>query len=133
MLIAAAIASYYLTRPNLTIVARDARRAVKVDGNASAIAKVREWLQLAPDSVPAWQLLAEAAVRAKDPAILEESLLQLEVLDPKAALQLCIEQGSEQMKQYRAADAEQFLRRALRISDQQPEPWRLLADGMNIS
>lgn len=132
LLIAAAIASYYFTRPNLNIVARDARRAVNVDGDAIAIARVREWLQLAPESVPAWQLLAEAAVRAKDPEIIEEALLKLEVLDPKAGLQFCVEHGSEQMKQYRAADAERFLRRALRISDQQPEPWRLLAQLLAI-
>jgi len=132
VLLVGSLAYFFLTRPNLELIARDARRAVKIGGDDTAMTKVRKWVQLAPESAEAWQLLAEAARQAKDDELRDDAMTHLETLNASAAIDFWVQLGSEEMKNYRAAKAEHALRRALSVSAEQPEPWRLLAQLLAI-
>lgn len=121
-----------LSRPPLSTLVVEARRALKTGDARSAVFKARQAISRAPDSIDGWILLAQAGCLARDRGIWEPAIEKVERSNPSEALDLCVDIGAQEMKSLRAAAAEYALRRAIAISCDRPEPWRLLAQLLSV-
>ncbi|MBC8116026.1 MAG: tetratricopeptide repeat protein [Candidatus Saccharimonas sp.] len=123
---------YRLVRPPLSALLLNARTALSTGDADIAIEKIRQVVARSPESVDGWILMAQAGVLAKDRTVWEPAIEKVERSSPSEALALWVKIGGQEMRSLHAAPAEHALRRAIAISCDRPEPWRLLAQLLSV-
>jgi tetratricopeptide (TPR) repeat protein len=121
-----------LASPSLSALIVEARRALAAGHARLAIEKSRQVVSIAPESIDSWILLAQAGILAQDRTVWEPAIVNIEQYQPGEALELWLKVGGLEMRSLHAAAAEDALRRAIAISNNRPEPWRLLAQLVSV-
>lgn len=124
--------AYWLSIPSTTRLLADARAAIEAGRVQLAIDKARQVVARDPQSVNGWSVLARAGILAHDRTVWETAIDHVETIRPREALELWVTAGGDEMQRFHAANAETALRRAVAITRDQPEPWRLLAQLISV-
>ncbi|MDX1965620.1 MAG: FG-GAP-like repeat-containing protein [Planctomycetaceae bacterium] len=129
---ALAAAGYWGLKPSTESLLRAARTALEAGDAPRALEIAKTLHQRDPHSPDGLELLVEAGFSARDREIWEPASPAWERAHPRAAFDLWVRLGSREMQRFHAAAAEEALRRAIAVSADRPEPWRLLAQLVSI-
>jgi tetratricopeptide (TPR) repeat protein len=134
LLIAAVVVGigFWLVRPSLATLQADAQAALEARDARLAMERTQRLISRAPESVDAWSLRAQAGFLARDRGVWEPAIDRIETTDPGKAFDLWVTVGGQEMRRLNAASAELAFRRAIAISRDRPEPWRLLSQLIAI-
>ncbi|HTN04333.1 MAG TPA: tetratricopeptide repeat protein, partial [Planctomycetaceae bacterium] len=133
LVLVAAVAVVIGLRPASThALLTEARRAVDAGQLQRAIDKARLVVARNSESADGWLILARAGLLAQDSSVSVPAIERLEPLRPVEAFALWVEIGGQEMQRLHAASAEFALRRAIALSPDRPEPWRLLAQLVSV-
>lgn len=122
----------WLARPSLKTLTIDAKKAIVAGDSGRAVEKTQQLVLRAPKSIEGWILRAQAGALAEDRTIWEPAIEIVESANPKEALALWMTIGGREMRNLHAATAEHAFRRAIAISRDRPEPWRLLSQLLSV-
>lgn len=133
LVLVAAVAVVIGLRPASThALLTEARRAVAAGQLQRAIDKARLVVARDPESADGWLMLSRTGVLSQDSSVSVPAIERLEPLRPAEAFALWVEVGGQEMQRLHAASAEFALRRAIFLSRDRPEPWRLLAQLVSV-
>lgn len=121
-----------MVQPSVSSLRDEAQRALAAKNPQLAIEKSRQVLAREPKSLDGWGLLAKAGALAGNQDVWRPAMQQIERISPQQAFELYITIGGQEMHHLHAASAELALRRAIAISADRPEPWRLLAQLLSV-
>lgn len=119
-------------RKPVSALREEARSALAAGKTVTAIKKSKQAVARDPNSVDGWILLAKAGALAGEVEIWQPAMDHVKRLSPTQAMELYVDIGSQEMQRLHAASAEKALRGAIAISNDRPEPWRLLAQLLSI-